>query len=141
MRARAHTFLLFEPKNEGLTPHAGLRIATKADDAARTAMVPIVQQMTVVFGKMTSTRAGVEHLPDEQQETAFAIAVIADADLQACTKEALGVCAVEKFDALRFDMRRDFFHLRLGFLDRAEGRAAALAGRPACVETPQSSYF
>jgi hypothetical protein len=69
----------------------GDRIATKADEAARTAMVPIVQKMTVVFGKMTSIRAGVEHLPDAQQEAAFASAVIADADLQACTKEALGL--------------------------------------------------
>ncbi|HEU4889244.1 MAG TPA: hypothetical protein VFV49_15260 [Thermoanaerobaculia bacterium] len=53
----------------------------------------------------------------------------------------LGVCAVENFDALRFDMRRDFFDLRLRFLACVEDRVATLVGRHACAETPQPRHF
>jgi hypothetical protein len=67
----------------------GDRIATRADDAARTAMVPIVQKITVVFSKMTALQASVQELADEEQEPAFARAVLADADLQAGASEAL----------------------------------------------------
>lgn len=85
----------------------GDRIATRADDAARGAMVPIVQKITVVFGKMTALRGLVQELPDDQQDAAFSQAVLADAELQATATDALKLAEAldERADEIVRDLR------------------------------------
>jgi len=85
----------------------GDRIATRADDAARGAMVPIVQKITVVFGRMTMQRALVQHLPENQQDAVFSQEVLADAVLQTTASDALKLAMAldERADDIVRDLR------------------------------------
>lgn len=83
----------------------GDTIATRADDAAREAIGPIVQKMTVVFGRMTELRKGIPQLPEGQQEPVFARTVLADTQLQEAAGEALRLA--EALDKRADDIVRD----------------------------------
>jgi hypothetical protein len=53
----------------------------------------------------------------------------------------LGVCAPEKFDALRFDMRRDFFELKRYVVHHGAMRTARLLATPTCEKTVEHRHF
>ena len=95
----------------------GEELAKRVDQTGQTAMVPITQKMTSVFGKMTAHRAAVKGFPEAQQEPTFAQNVKADAALQAEAEEVskLAVALDAKADELTDELRKRYKGVIYGF--------------------------
>jgi hypothetical protein len=85
----------------------GETIATKAEQAGQTVVMPVLQGMEVMFSTLSAHRKAVESLPANQQEPAFAQAVKADSQLQGDSAKLLALAKAldERVDGLTDELR------------------------------------
>jgi len=88
----------------------GEAVAGQADEAGRSAMTPIVQNMSIVFENMPNHWSSVSEMPEDQRSAALVTRVKADTVTQAAAAEAVryAVALDRRVDEITSNLRKKY---------------------------------